>query len=160
MSGRSWPRIILVPTDFSVCAETALDYALQIAARVGAKVYVMHAYQLPVVGFPDGVLLPTASVASGILTWAQGQLAACVARRKESSVEIIPVLKQADARAAVLEAADELSADLVVMGTHGRHGLARALIGSVAEAVVRTSTVPVLTIHAADASDAQRGASA
>lgn len=151
------PKIILVPTDFSVCAETALDYALQIATKLDAKVYVMHAYQLPVVGFPDGVLLPTAAIASGIVSWAQAQLAACVARRKESSVEIIPILKQADARAAVLATAEDLSADLVVMGTHGRHGLARALIGSVAESVVRTSTVPVLTVHAAEA---QRGASA
>ena len=145
----SAPKVILVPTDFSVSAETALDYALQLAAKLGAKVYVMHAYQLPVVGFPDGVLLPTAEIATKIISWAQSQLAACVARRKESSVEIVPVLKQADPREAVLSAAEDLSADLVVMGTHGRRGLARALIGSVAESVVRTSTVPVLTVHAA-----------
>lgn len=143
------PKVILVPTDFSVSAETALDYALQLAAKLGAKVYVMHAYQLPVVGFPDGVLLPTAEIASKIINWAQSQLAACVARRKESSVDIVPILKQADPRDAVISAAEDLSADLVVMGTHGRHGLARALIGSVAESVVRTSTVPVLTVHAA-----------
>ena len=145
----SAPKVILVPTDFSVSAETALDYALQLAAKLGAKVYVMHAYQLPVVGFPDGVLLPTAEIATKLISWAQSQLAACVARRKESSVEIVPVLKQADPRDAVLSAAEDLSADLVVMGTHGRRGLARALIGSVAESVVRTSTVPVLTVHAA-----------
>lgn len=143
------PKIILVPTDFSLSAETALDRALELAAKVGAKVYVMHAYQLPVVGFPDGVLLPTAEIASRIITWAQSELAACIARRKESSVEIVPILKQADPRDAVLSAAEDLSADLVVMGTHGRHGLARALIGSVAESVVRTSPVPVMTVHAA-----------
>lgn len=143
------PKIILVPTDFSLSAETALDRALELAAKVGAKVYVLHAYQLPVVGFPDGVLLPTAEIASRIITWAQSELAACVARRKESSVEIVPILKQADPRDAVISAAEDLSADLVVMGTHGRHGLARALIGSVAESVVRTSPVPVMTVHAA-----------
>jgi len=143
------PKVILVPTDFSVSAETALDYALELAAKLGAKVYVMHAYQLPVVGFPDGVLLPSAEIATRVINWAQSQLAACVARRKESSVDIVPVLKQADPRDAVIAAAEDLSADLVIMGTHGRHGLARALIGSVAESVVRTSTVPVLTVHAA-----------
>ena len=143
------PKVILVPTDFSLSAETALDRALEFAAKVGAKVYVMHAYQLPVVGFPDGVLLPTAEIASRIVTWAQSELAACVARRKESSVEIVPILKQADPRDAVISTAEDLSADLVVMGTHGRHGLARALIGSVAESVVRTSPVPVMTVHAA-----------
>ncbi len=143
------PKILLVPTDFSVAAEAALDHALGLASKLGAKVYVLHAYQLPVVGFPDGVLVPTAEIASRVVSWAQGQLAVCVARRKESPVEIVPILKQADARDAVLAVADEVSADLIIMGTHGRRGIARALIGSVAESVVRTSPVPVMTVHAA-----------
>jgi nucleotide-binding universal stress UspA family protein len=141
------PKIILVPTDFSVAAETALDSALALASKLGAKVYVLHAYQLPVVGFPDGVLVPTAEIASRVVSWAQSELAACVAKRKESGVEIVSILKQADAREAVLAVAEEVGADLVVMGTHGRRGIARALIGSVAESVVRTSPVPVMTVH-------------
>jgi len=143
------PKIILVPTDFSVAAETALDQAIGLASKLGAKVYVLHAYQLPVVGFPDGVLVPTAEIASRVVTWAQSELAACVAKRKGSTVEIVPILKQADPREAVLAVAEEVSADLVIMGTHGRRGIARALIGSTAEAVVRTSPVPVMTVHAA-----------
>ena len=142
------PKIILVPTDFSAAAEAALDRALGLASKLGAKVYVMHAYQLPVVGFPDGVLVPTADIATRVVTWAQNELTACVARRKESGVEIVSILKQADPREAVLAVAEEVSADLVIMGTHGRRGIARALIGSVAEAVVRTSPVPVMTVHA------------
>ena len=143
------PKIILVATDFSVAAETALDLALPLAAKLGAKVYLLHAYQLPIVGFPDGVLVPTAEIASRIIIAAEKGLADCVAKRKESSVQIIPILKQAGAREAVLEAAQDVSADLVIMGTHGRRGIARALIGSVAEAVVRACPVPVLTVHAA-----------
>jgi nucleotide-binding universal stress UspA family protein len=143
------PKIILVPTDFSVAAESALDEALGLASKLGAKVYVLHAYQLPIVGFPDGVLVPSAEIASRVVTWAQSELTACVAKRKESSVEIVPILKQADPREAVLAVAEEISADLIIMGTHGRKGLARALIGSTAEAVVRTSPVPVMTVHAA-----------
>jgi nucleotide-binding universal stress UspA family protein len=143
------PKIILVPTDFSAAAEAALDEALGLASKLGAKVYVLHAYQLPVVGFPDGVLVPTAEIATRVVTWAQSELEACVARRKTSAVEIVPILKQADPREAVLAVAEEVAADLVVMGTHGRRGVARALIGSVAEAVVRTSPVPVMTVHAA-----------
>ena len=146
----TFPKVILVPTDFSPAAETALDYALQMASKSCGKVYVMHEYQLPIVGFPDGALLPTAEIATRIISYAQSELAACVARRKESSVEIVPILKQDDPRAAVVSAADELFADLVIMGTHGRHGLAHALIGSVAEMVVRTSHVPVMTVHTAE----------
>src|SRR5436305_1180109 len=133
------PKVILVPTDFSVAAETALDHALALASRLGAKVYVLHAYALPIIGFPDGMVIPSAAIASRIIGDAEKGLAACVAKHKESSVEIVPLLKQADPREAILEAAQELSADLVVMGTHGRRGIARALIGSVAEAIVRVS---------------------
>jgi nucleotide-binding universal stress UspA family protein len=143
------PKIILVPTDFSVAAETALDHALALAAKLGAKVFLLHAYALPVIGFPDGTLIPSAAIASGIINRAEKELADCVAKRRESGVEIVPLLKQADPREAILATAHDLSADLVVMGTHGRRGIARALIGSVAEAIVRVSPVPVLTVHAA-----------
>ena len=124
---------------------TALDFALPLAATLGAKVYLLHAYQLP----PQNVFVTTAQIALGVTALAEKELADCVAKRKESSVQIVPMLKQADAREAILEAAEEVSADLVIMGTHGRRGIARALIGSVAEAVVRASPVPVLTVHAA-----------
>ena len=139
-------KIILVPTDFSVAAEAALDQALALASKLGAKVLLLHAYALPIIGFPDG---PAAAIASRIIGDAEKGLAACVARCSESGVEIVPLLKQADPREAILAAARDLSADLVVMGTHGRHGIARALIGSVAEAIVRVSPVPVMTVHAA-----------
>lgn len=143
------PQIILVPTDFSVAAETALDHALALAARLGAKVFLLHAYELPIIGFPDGAFVPSADIATRIIAGAEKELADCVAKRKESSVTIVPLLKQADAREAILAAVQDLTADLVVMGTHGRRGIARALIGSVAEAVVRACPVPVLTVHAA-----------
>ncbi len=143
------PQILLVPTDFSVAAETALDHALSLAAALGAKVYLLHAYELPIIGFPDGTLVPSAEIASRIVNAAQKELADCVAKRKESRVTIVPMLKQADAREAILAAVQDISADLVIMGTHGRRGIARALIGSVAEAVVRVCPVPVLTVHAA-----------
>jgi nucleotide-binding universal stress UspA family protein len=143
------PKTILVATDFSAAGELAVDQALALAAKVGAQVHVLHAYELPILGFPDGVVIPDTEIASRILGWAEKELAACVARRKESAVTIFPILEQADPRQAVLTVAKRISADLVVMGTHGRRGVARALIGSTAEAVVRASTVPVLTVHAA-----------
>ena len=142
-------KIILVPTDFSVAAEAALDQALALASKLGAKVFLLHAYALPIIGFPDGTLIPSSAIASRIISDAENELAACVARCSGSAVEIVPLLKQADPREAILAAARELPADLVVMGTHGRRGIARALIGSVAEAIVRVSPVPVMTVHAA-----------
>lgn len=141
------PKTFLVPTDFSAPAETALDVALGLALEMRAKVHVMHAFELPYVGFSDSVSFPTAALAERIRARAETDLAACVAKRSGSGVEIIARLEERDPREAVLQAAEELAADLVFMGTHGRRGLARALVGSVAEAVVRSSPRPVMTIR-------------
>jgi nucleotide-binding universal stress UspA family protein len=142
------PSVILVPTDFSTAAEAALDTAIALAAKLGATVYVLHSYELPMIGFPDGMVIPTAEIASRIVTAADTALSECVAKRKGSGVEVVPMLRQAEPRAAILAAIKERNADLIIMGTHGRRGIARALIGSVAEALVRVSPVPVMTVHA------------
>jgi nucleotide-binding universal stress UspA family protein len=71
-----------------------------------------------------------------------------LAARHRGHVQIGQVLmKTGDARDMIDEAAKELGADLIVMGTHGRRGFSRALLGSVAETVVRTAPCPVLTIR-------------
>lgn len=140
-------KTILVPIDFSEASDKALDYAVDLAKRLDARVVLMHAFEIPLVGFPDGVLAATAEIAGRILTASQKALDEAIEKRKGTGVEITPLLKQADPRDAIVGTAKELGADLVVMGTHGRRGLARALIGSVAEAVVRTSSVPVLTVR-------------
>jgi nucleotide-binding universal stress UspA family protein len=110
-------------------------------------VHLLHAYEIPVVGFPDGVLVPTADIAARILTAAQGALEDAIEKRRGKGVELKAHLRQADPRDAIVAAAKDLHADLVVMGTHGRRGIARALLGSVAEAVLRVSPVPVLSVR-------------
>ncbi len=95
-------------------SQRRIDVALELAAQVRAKVFLMHALQLPYVGYPDGVQFPTADLASRISAQAESELTACLARRRESGVEIAPISKQTDPREAVLEAADEISADLVI----------------------------------------------
>jgi len=143
----SLPKTILVPVDFSEASERALVYALDLAKSTGGTVHVMHAFELPIIGFPDGTLVATAEMAAKIVDSAQSSLSALVAKYESTSVPLTAALKQADPRAAILAVAKELDAELVVMGTHGRRGLAHALIGSVAESVVRTSTIPVLTLR-------------
>jgi nucleotide-binding universal stress UspA family protein len=143
----SLPKRILVATDFSETSDRALDYAIDLASRIGASVIVMHAYELPIVGFPDGAFLASADVASRISTAAQNGLDATVAARFTRGVDLKKVLKQDAPWDAVNAVAKEVGAELVVCGTHGRKGLAHALLGSVAEKVVRTCDVPVLTIR-------------
>jgi nucleotide-binding universal stress UspA family protein len=143
------PTTILVPTDFSEPAGAALDYAVQLAEKLGAKVHVVHAFELPIVGFPDGNMMITAEMASRLIEGAQKALDDLVQKYEGRRVELKSFLEQADPRDAVLSATKKVGADLIVMGTHGRRGIARALIGSVAESVVRTSSVPVLTLREA-----------
>ncbi len=141
------PKHILVPVDFLDTSTKALDYALELAEKVGAEVTALHAYVIPVVGFPDGALIATAEMASRILDASQKALQELIEPRKARGVKIHALLHQDEARTAVLKVCKEVGADLIVMGTHGRSGLPRALLGSVAEGVLRRADVPVLILR-------------
>lgn len=142
------PRIILVPIDFSEASTAALDYAVDLAEDTDAKVFVLHTFELPTVGFPDAFIPPTAELTGRIVEGARVGLDTTLARYAKRKVPVKALLERGDAREVILAKAEELGADLICIGTHGRKGIARALIGSVAESVVRTSPIPVLTVHA------------
>jgi nucleotide-binding universal stress UspA family protein len=107
----------------------------------------MHAYEIPVIGFPDGGLMATADIAPRIADASRAALDAAVAKRQGGPVAVDGILREGVAWEEINHVADEIDADMVVIGTHGRRGLARALLGSVAENVVRTAHRAVLTIH-------------
>jgi len=144
---------VLVPIDFSPSARAALEYATFVAARHGASLDVLHVWEPPGYVGPDALaLLP---VAAGQPGWEQTRaevtrevdrfLAKAGDRPKHLSVRI----EAGEPGDTILSVARDGGADLIVMGTHGRTGLSRLLIGSVAEAVLRRSTCPVLTIRVA-----------
>jgi nucleotide-binding universal stress UspA family protein len=138
---------ILVPTDFTDTSEKAIDTAIDLAERLGSSVTLMHAYEIPIMGFPDGALVATADIAARIADASRAALDSAVAKRQGAKVKVDGVLRDGVAWEEINRVADELDADLIVIGTHGRRGLARALLGSVAENVVRTGRRPILTIH-------------
>ena len=142
------PKRILVATDFSDTANAAFDYAVDLAKQLGAKVTAMHAYELPVYGFPNGALVASVEMTTRIMTAAQEALDSACKQRANRGVEITPLVRQGVTWEEVHRVAEETDADLIVIGTHGRKGLSRALLGSVAEKIIRTATRPVLTIHA------------
>jgi len=140
-------KTLLVAVDFSDSSEAALAYAVELAKPLGAKLVVMHSYELPVYGFPDGALVASVDVATRIMQGAQTGLEAMVERYK-SVAELSTIVRQGVPWEEVHAVAEEVDADMIVIGTHGRRGIARALLGSVAEKILRTSTRPVLAIHA------------
>ena len=140
-------RHILVALDFNPISEHALGYAVDLAEKIGARVTVLHVYSLAVLMALDGEYLPTADSAAHKAADAQKQLDAALATLAGRKVEIQGVLRVGEAAEEVCAQAKELGADLVVVGTHGRGVIGRALLGSVATSVLHASPVPVLTVR-------------
>ncbi len=135
---------ILVPTDMSDFAELALRYALYFNETLGSRITLMHAETMPL--YPEqpfGYYLENAAdarrdAAERLRDYAHGKVPAAV-QVETTVVDDIPAR-------AIVDTADHVDADLIVMGTHGRHGLTRALLGSVTERVLRMTSRPMLSV--------------
>jgi nucleotide-binding universal stress UspA family protein len=141
------PEKILVASDFSDSSRIAADWAADLARTLGAKLVMVHVFDMPVVGVPDAAFIVDANTAARLSEQAQRGLDAEVARLRELGVAVEGLLRQGDARDVIPKAAETSGAGLVVVGSHGRRGLSRALLGSVAESIVRTSTIPVVVVR-------------
>jgi nucleotide-binding universal stress UspA family protein len=144
-------RSILIAHDFSETADHALSYALDLAERLGAKATVVHTYEIPSYGMPAAPVVSPEMVGD-IARIERSSLDQVAARSRKPGVDLNTVLRQGTPAAEIVATAKELKADLIVMGTHGRRGLSRVFMGSVAEKVVRTAPCPVLTMHGPDPS--------
>lgn len=140
-------KMILAPTDFSGAAEPALAWAAQLAEFFKAQVTIVHVVDVSL-GNMTG-LAPLAAMP------AYGELLEVLRRDAKSDMAKIAqrypgartLIREGVPRSSILDLAGELGADLIVMGTHGRTGLAHLLLGSVAEHIVRFSRIPVLTVR-------------
>ena len=144
------PTHILVPTDLSEGAEAALNYASELANKLGATVHLLNVISVPSLGIPElGVAITSSMIETMVADGQQSIDKLADARRGSVTIGHV-LLKVGNPTDMILEAAKEVHADLIVMGTHGRHGLARAFLGSVAETVVRSAPCAVLAIHSGD----------
>ena len=138
------PRIsrILVATDFSDQASKALEWARTFAGALGAKLVLLHVINI-------FSLAETGCVMAGVdplhLVREQARRYMDEVKRLVPDAEVL--IREASPRPAIVDAALELDCQMIIMGTHGRSGLAHLLLGSVAEYVVRNSKVPVLTVR-------------
>lgn len=138
--------IIVCAIDFSDSSDRALEHALGMAQRFGGKVVAVHAWQLPVYAVPDGVAVFGPEVVAEITDGLQKQLSKTLEKFRRPGVTLEGKLVAGSPVESVLEAAKELDAEMVVIGTHGRTGVARLVIGSVAERLVRLATIPVVVV--------------
>jgi nucleotide-binding universal stress UspA family protein len=143
---------ILVAVDFSEGSNAALDYAAFLASHARANLHVLHVWQVPEFVPPDagGTAAGSAAFAKLIETQATEDLARLVTGARKRGLTISHAFAEPGVPSSTIaKVAKEQKYDLVVMGTNGRTGLAHALIGSVAERVVRRAPCPVVTVRGA-----------
>lgn len=135
-------RHLLVPTDFGDAARVATEHAIAIAKRFDAKLTLLHAYELPRIDYGEVIPWPIQDLEDQ----AQRALDRALADVKAVHPTVDGLVVLGDPHGQILDVAEKRRCDLIVMGTHGRRGFSRILLGSVAERVVRFSPVPVLTM--------------
>jgi len=135
---------ILVPTDGSPASDAAIEHAIDLARRYDASLHTLYVV--------DGAAYSTIDAGAEVVVEAlesEGESATSrVAEAAEDAgVECVSTVTTGTAYRSIIDYVDENAVDMVVMGTHGRKGLDRYLLGSVTERVVRTSDIPVLTVR-------------
>jgi universal stress protein A len=140
-------RTILVPVDFSDCSLAGLTYAVRFAKEVGARIVVVHVADL------GPVMMTTGSGDYDSPTYTEAarrrcgdQMKAFLKRVNFDGIPVDPSAVAGYCPGAIYEAAAKEGADLIIISTHGRTGLRRAFMGSVAEGTVRHAPCPVLVV--------------
>ena len=136
---------VLVPVDFSDCSKKALAYAVPFAKQFGAEIVIIYVVQ-PYPPVPEMTAVDFDAILTQARKGGEGELA----KLRESitdDVTVKTVLRVGRPDLEIVRAADELNADLILLSTHGRTGLGRVFLGSVAEHVTRYAHCPVLTVR-------------
>lgn len=143
-------RTFVIPYDFSPHARAALYAGMDLARHLDASCHLLHVVQpvvFPYVGMPNQMTPPPPNM----LEIRQGALRSL--EQVVSEIENAPagleahVVESSNVPVAICQMAEDLDADLIVMGTHGRTGISHAFLGSVAERTLRQAPCPVLTVR-------------
>jgi nucleotide-binding universal stress UspA family protein len=148
MPNADWKRICC-PIDFSDASRAAMEVAADLARRTGAELVLLHAYPIPGYTFPDGSVVASPKMMQDLADQAERHLEEwrADAAGLVGAPRVTTHKSVGEPAAEIVSFARSTGADLVVVGTHGRTGLEHALMGSVAERVVRRAHCPVLTVR-------------
>ncbi len=143
-------RNILVPTDFSAASQEAVRYAYDLAVRLGATLHIVHVLENP---FAPGAFMemytpPPAEYFTDLERQAEEKLRACLTEAEREACHVVLTTRLGVPSSEILDRLDDdPKIDLVVMATHGRGGVARLVMGSVADKIIRAAPCPVLTLR-------------
>ncbi|MCG8590094.1 MAG: universal stress protein [Proteobacteria bacterium] len=139
-------RKVLIATDFSEHAERAVETGVELAKQLGAVVHVVHAFHLPVpLIAPYEVAIPDPYLDEARQS-ARERLQATEEKIRAAGLETHSHLTEVPAASGIVQVAEDVGADLVVMGTRGNTGIKHVLLGSVAERTLRLAPCSVLTV--------------
>jgi nucleotide-binding universal stress UspA family protein len=137
---------ILVPVDFGEPSQRALREAIALAQRFGSQLTIVHVYEIPAYVY-TGAPYVTTDLFGPIEDAAREQLKKTLTEVQAKVPGAKSILRRGAPSNEILAAIEEERPDIVVIGTHGRKGVSHALLGSVAEKIVRLSPAPVLTVR-------------
>ncbi len=137
---------ILVPVDFGESSRDALTLAIDLAKQYGSALTLLHAVDVPAYGY-GAVGFAAVDILTPMQEAARAHLDTLLAEVRKERPETTGIVATGVPWREIIAAIDERKPDLIVMGTHGRRGIGRAILGSVAEKVVRLSLAPVLTVR-------------
>lgn len=144
------PRRILLATDLTPASMPAFEEALRIAQEPDTELILAHAYQLPNLGQPVALAGEAYDAMDRQLRQAaEKQMEKLMVEARRRKIRVRSLVIFGDPYEAIAKAAGDEGVDLVIMGTHGRTGVARFFLGSVASRVISTAPCPVLTVRAA-----------
>ncbi len=137
---------ILVPTDFEAPSTYAVDLAVALAGCLDAELTLLHVWDVPRYLY-SGLVLNSPEVVSSVERAAEEHLEEALRILHRKLPRAKSTLQMGVPWQVIIDTAASKCADLIIMGTHGHHGVKHAVLGSVAEKVVRLSSIPVLTAH-------------
>ena len=140
-------KLILVPTDFGPASDQALEVAIDLGRLTHASLEVLHVNSEAIwVVPPPGELLPAPVDLAAVLAQSSDQLGAVVARVRAAGLTCTGASAAGRTDAEIVDYARKRNVGMIVVGSHGRHGISHAIMGSVAEKVVRHAPCPVLVV--------------
>jgi nucleotide-binding universal stress UspA family protein len=144
-----WKKIVC-PVDFSASSREAAHLAADLAARLDAELTLLHIYELPTFAMADSLVLPSATELRESLDGFDEELARWkgdLGWRGGARIKTASEIGAGGVAQEIIQFARNGAYDVIVVGTHGRTGLSHALLGSVAERLVRRAEMPVITVR-------------
>ncbi len=138
---------IVAAVDFSELSHRAVEMAAEWATTFGGELHLAHVYRLQGLPMPDGAVMAGPGAVTEVMDEAQHRMQEVQKELSNRGISAETHLQEGSPSACLCELAKHLSADLIVLGTHGRSGVAHAILGSVAERVVRHAPCAVLTVR-------------